>query len=139
MMRTSRTRNGTTIIEVVMAVIILGVGLPPLLFAFAESSMSSIAPSRATVASFLAIERMEQIIARRYKSNAGYSEITTANFPSETPVTGFAAFNRAVTIAEVDANLNASGSPVGYRQVTVTVSWDSGTEKVVVQRVFADF
>ncbi len=139
MMRPPRIRSGTTIIEVVMAVIILGIGLPPLLFAFAECSMNSIAPSRATVASFLAIERMEEIIARRYKSTAGYSEVTSANFPAESPVAGFSAFDRTVTIAEVDANLSASGSPVGYRSITVTVSWNSGAENVVIERIFADF
>lgn len=139
MTRPLRARRATTIIEVVMAIIILGVGLPPLLFAFTESSMNSIAPSRATVASFLAIERMEQIIARRYKSNAGYSEITSANFPDETPVNGFTTFDRTVSISEVDANLNASGTPVGFRLVRVTVSWNSGAEEIVVERVFADF
>ena len=57
-------RRSTTIIEVVMATIILSVGLPPLIGAMAEGAMQSRVPSNATIASFLATERMEQIVAR---------------------------------------------------------------------------
>lgn len=132
-------RRATTIIEVVMAIIILSVGLPPLMMAFAESAAQSIAPVNATIASFLATERMEQVIARRYRSTAGYSEVTVANFPAETPVAGFTGFNRSVTMTELDANLNVSGAPVGYRSVTVTVTWNAGADQVVIDRLFADF
>lgn len=132
-------RRATTIIEVVAAIVILSIALPPLMTAFVESANQSIAPTRVGIASFLAIERMEQIVARRYASSAGYSAVTAANFPAESPVPGFSSFNRTVAISEVDANLNAAGSPVGYRKVAVTVSWNGGSDTIVIERVFADF
>ncbi len=133
------SRHATTIIEVVAAIVILSIALPPLMTAFVESANQSIAPMNAGVASLLAIERMEQIVARRYASTAGYGAVTAANFPAESPVSGFSGFDRTVAISEVDANLNAVGSPAGYRKVAVTVSWNGGSDNIVIERVFADF
>ena len=143
MMRRGKTRSATTIIEVVMVLVILSIALPPLVTAFADASMQSIHPSLTTVASFLATDRMEEIVARRYRGTQssvnGYDAITTANFPNESPVTGFPVFSRTVTIAQVDANLNPSGTPVGYKKVTVTVAWNSGSDRILLERVFAEF
>ena len=139
-MRVPRIRHrGTTIIELVMAIVILGVGLPPLMMAFAESARQSIEPVNATIASFLATERMENVIARRYKNSAGYDAVTAANFPAEIPVAGFTGFNRTVTFAELDSALNASGAPLGYRLVTVTVTWNGGANEISIDRLFSDF
>lgn len=139
----STRRRCTTIIEVVMALVILGIALPPLISSFADASMQSIHPSNTTVAAFLVIDRMEEVVARRYRGIdsgvTGYDAITTVNFPDEVPVPGFAALERRVTIAEVDSDLNPSGTQVGYRLVTVTVSWNGGGDQLVIERVFADF
>ena len=132
-------KRAATIIEVVAAVVILGIAMPTLMRAFTDSAKQSIQPTNATIASFLAIERMEEVIARRYKSTSGYADLIAANFANETPVTGFTRFNRTVTFSEVTSSLAASGSPVGYRKARVTVSWNSGASSLVIERVFADF
>ena len=137
-MRRKRIR-AMTIIEVVTAIVILSVGLPPLVKAFADSSMQSHLPVNSTIASFLATERMEQIVARRYRNDTGYTALTTVNFPAESPVTGFPRFNRTVTISEVTSSLAASGSPVGYRKVRVTVTWQPNNASMSIERVFTDF
>lgn len=122
-----------------MATVILSVGLPPLISAMAEGAMQSRTPINATIASFLVTERFEQITARRYRSSAGYGEVTVANFPAETPVTGFNGFTRSVAISELDAALNPSGAAVGYRKVVVTVTWDGGAGSIALGRLFADY
>lgn len=137
-MKRNRLR-AMTIIEVVTAVVILSVGLPPLVKSFADSSMASHLPVNATIASFLATERMEQIVARRYRNDSGYAALTTVNFPTESPVTGFPRFTRTVTISEVTSALAASGSAVGYRKVRVTVTWQPDNSSMSIERVFADF
>jgi len=128
-----------TIVEVVTAIVILSVGLPPLIQAFADSSNQSHLPVNSTIASFLATERMEQIVARRYQNNAGYDALIAANFPAESPVTGFPRFTRTVTISEVTSSLAASGSAEGYRKVRVTVTWQPGNKSMSIERVFANF
>lgn len=137
---TNRRRRSATIIEAVAAVVILGVALPPLMQAFGEGTRQSIYPTNATIASFLAIERMEEVIARRFKSSTGYADLTATNFPDESPVSGFSRFNRTVTFSEVTSSLAPSGSAVGYRKARVTVTWTAGGGGVlVIERVFADF
>lgn len=132
-------RRATTIVEIVMAVVILAVAVPPLISAFTQSATNTIQPCNAAVASFLATERMEEIIARRYRATDGYAAVTTANFPDESPVTGFPRFSRSVTVAYVNSSLATVGSDVGYKKVRVTVSWNSGSDMVVEERIFADF
>lgn len=138
-----KTRNsphfGATIIEVVMAIVILSIALPPLIASFAEASMQSVYPANAAVASFLAIERMEEIVARRYRASDGYTAITSAAFPAETPVTGFSGFNRSVTVTYTNAALAMVGSDQGYKKVRVTVTWGGGANQIVIEHVFADF
>lgn len=120
-------------------IVILAIALPPLIDAFADASLQTIHPSHASVAAFLATERMEEIVARRYRATDGYAAVTVANYPAETPVSGFARFNRSVSVTLTDAALNTVGSDQGYKKVTVTVTWNSGADAVVVERVIADF
>ena len=133
------SRRSTTIIEVVTALMILGVALPPLMRSFADASIQTVYPSNAAVASYLAVDRMEEIIARRYRGTDGYLSVTTANFPNESPVPGFAIFNRTVAVAFVNSSLAAVGSDQGYKKVTVTVTWESGARKITIEHLFADF
>jgi type II secretory pathway component PulJ len=135
-------RRGTTIIEVVTAMVILSIALPPLVQSFASASMQSILPAQATVASFLAVERMEELVARRYRGTDGYASVTTANFPDESPVTGFPAYSRTITITYmgyVGGVFQAVGSDQGYKKVRVTVTWEGGARQSYVERIFADF
>ncbi len=139
MRRAATTRRSVTIIEVVAAIVILSIALPPMMQAFAEASSQTIQPSLAAVASFLAIDRMEEVVARRYRGTDGYTAISTANFPAEAPVTGFASFNRTVNISFVDHSLATVGTDQGYKKVEVVVTWNGGAESIAIEHVFADF
>ncbi len=132
-------RRATTIIEIVMAMVILAIAMPPLMNAFVEASHQSIHPTKASIASFLATERMEEIIARRYRNSEGYAAVTTANFPNEPSVSGFGGFSRSVTMTSVSASLTPVGTDEGYKLVRVTVSWGGGGKSVRIERVFSDF
>jgi len=138
--RTAKGKRGaTTIIEVVMAIVILSIALPPLISSFVDASKQSILPANSAIASFLVTERMEEIIARRYRATDGYAAVSTANYPNETPVTGFPRFNRSVSVTFTDAALNTVGSDQGYKNVRVTVTWNSGANEIRIERLFADF
>ncbi|RIK68837.1 MAG: hypothetical protein DCC65_01510 [Planctomycetota bacterium] len=133
-------KQGVTIIEVVMAIVILSIALPPMIVAFAEAAVQSIQPADMTVASFLAIDRMEEVIARRFRDTEGYEELTVptiAGFPDEDPVSGFPRFRRTVRVAYVDRELSPAAADEGYKKVVVTVAWDA--ESLEIERVFADF
>jgi len=130
--------RGTTIIEVAMALTILAIALPPMIQAFADASRQTILPANDAVAGFLAIEKMEEIVARRYRGTDGYSGIDSL-VGTENPVSGYSYFTRTVTKAFVTSSLAASGSDVGYKKFTVTVTWQSGAKQLVIEHAFADF
>jgi len=138
-MRWRRMRPAASIIEVVLALMILSVGLPPLMVCFAEASIQSVRPAQATIAAFLAQERMEEIIARRYRKTDGYGALTTSEFPPEAVVAGYPGFSRSVAIRYATADLGTSASDVGYKVVRVTVGWRSGAESIEIEHAFADF
>jgi hypothetical protein len=139
MERRGSLRPSATIIEVVMAVVILSVALPPLMVSFADASMQSVYPSNAAVASFLAIERMEEIVARRYRGTDGYQAVTEANFPAEGSVSGFPGFSRSVTVGYTRASLAPAASDEGYKKARVVVTWNGGASQIAIERAFADF
>jgi len=128
-----RFRSGATVIELVSALVILGVALPPLMRAFIESSTQTIGPSNATVAAFLAIEKMEQITARRYSSTTGFSQVTAEPAAG---VPGFPIFTRSVTVSNDTAGLLNIASDSDYKRVRVIVSWNGGANHVQVERLF---
>lgn len=132
-MTRGRRRQGATVIELVMAMVILGVALPPLVGAYVEASRQSILPSNGTVASFLAIDKMEQLIATRYSSNTGFSQIVAEPAAA---VPGFPAFSRSVTVSNDTTGLLTTTSDTDYKRVRVTVTWNSGANQVVVERLF---
>ncbi len=132
-------QSAATIIEVVLALMILSVGLPPLMASFAEAAVQSVYPAQATVAAFLATERMEEVVARRYRGTDGYGALTVANFPPEAPVAGFPGFSRSIAVRYTAANLGPAASDEGYKIVRVTVAWDGGANEVAIEHAFADF
>lgn len=132
-------RRAVTIIEIVMAIVILSISMPALMSAFVESSHATIQPTLAGVASFLATERMEEIVARRYRATDGYDAVTEANFPAENPVTGFTGYTRAVTVTYVNSALATVGSDQGYKKARVTVTWSNGSESLSIERIFGNF
>jgi Tfp pilus assembly protein PilV len=138
-----RRRTGVTIIEVVMALVILSIALPPMVASFADASRQSIRPSNSTVASFLAIDRMEEVVARRYQGTNGYDQLDTMA-GTEPAVSEFSRYSRTTVVETVSVNyvtgaITVSGSDVGYKRVRVTVAWNGSAERMVVEHLFADF
>jgi hypothetical protein len=135
---TRKRPYGTTIIEVAMALTILAIALPPLMLAFADASRQTILPANSAVAGFLAIEKMEEIVARRFRGTDGYVGIDSL-VAMESPVSGFGYFTRTVSESFVNSSLAASASDVGYKKFTVTVTWESGAKQLAIEHIFADF
>lgn len=120
-MHASRARRGFTLVEAIIAVVVLSIAMPPMLWALREAHASRIAPTRASTARWLAAEKLEDIIADRHSATRGYAYLLPANYPVEPAVTGFPAFSRAVTLTETGPDLVSAGS--GYKKITVTITW----------------
>jgi prepilin-type N-terminal cleavage/methylation domain-containing protein len=128
MTRTRRT--GFTLIETVAAIVILAVAVPPMLWAVTESQRQRMNPMMVSKARWLAVERIEDVIADRHSTTLrGYDWVVNSNdYVVENPgdIAGNPGFKREVkTLTETGADLDL-GNPVvggGYLTVTVTVGW----------------
>lgn len=119
-----RVRRGFTLIEAILAMVILATAVPPMLWAIRDAQRKQAGPVLLSRARCLATEKLEEVIADRHSTTRGYAWIQTSRYPAESPVSGFPGFGRTVSIAETGATLSGAGT--GYKTVTVTVSWTDG-------------
>lgn len=116
---------GFTLLELIAAVALLGIAVPPILAFLAQSGVKGVFPERQTAAYFLAVEKLEELIADRHSPNLGYAHLTTANHPAETLPGGF---TRTVAFLEVaSSNLSSAHTGSGCLRITVTVSYANPT------------
>ncbi|MGI9015043.1 MAG: type IV pilus modification PilV family protein [Phycisphaerales bacterium] len=121
-MQYGKTRHRAfTLIETIAAIVVLSIGVPPILYAVREAHVARVNPALVAKARWLAVERMEDVIADRYAPARGYDWVVAARYQAESPVTGFGQFTRTVAVLETGPDLATPGS--GYKLVTISVSW----------------
>lgn len=120
---TARRHRAFTLIEGIIAIVILALATPAMLLSVRAAQITRAEPVQASRARWLAAEKLEDIIADNASPARGYAYLVPANYPAERPVPGFAAFTRTVAINETDFDLVSPG--VGCKTATVTVSWNS--------------
>lgn len=138
--RDGARRRGFTLIESVAAIVILAIAIPPLMWAMRDATVQRANPVLASRARWLAVERLEEVIADRHSTTRGYAYLLAGNYPDESPVTGFTGFDRTVDFTETGADLATPGS--GYMTVTVTVTWNDGdgdAQSLAVSTVLTEY
>ncbi len=144
-MRTAR-RKGFTLIETVSAIVILSVAVPPMLWAVTQAQRQRMNPIMASKARWLAVEKLEDIVADRHAPPRGYTYLNAGNYADENPgdIAGYPGFSRTVTFpAETKADLvTTSPAPLGYQVVTVTVGWttsNGSNASLAISTVLTDY
>lgn len=133
-------RRGFTVMESIVALVILAVAVPPMLWAIREQHKDRISPVLSSRARWLASEKLEDIIADRHSTTRGYAYLTASNYPAEGTVPGYPGFARAVEFRETGADLASAGT--GYKRATVTVSWSDpsgSTRTLSIATVVTDY
>ena len=106
--------DGFTLIEVVIYIVMVGVFMAAIGLPLINSIRESDAPDIATVAYFLATEKLEEL-----------SAATTGSITDETPptaVSGYGDYTREVIVTDVNCDDLSTPEPgSGCRDVTVTV------------------
>ncbi len=113
--------RGFTLVELIAAVVVLSVAVPPMLWTLREAQLTRADAILAVEAQWLASDQIEAVLADRHSTTLGYDHVTTSNYPTEDPVTGAPMFARAVSVRETEADLVTPGT--GFKVVEVTVSW----------------
>lgn len=97
-MSNARRNAGFNLIEVIAVMVLLSVGVIAILSMFASGTRSLGMNVNSQIATQLAQQRAEEILADRRNPARGYAYVTTVNrYPNETPVAGFPNYNRVVT------------------------------------------
>ena len=105
--------KGFTLLEVLLTIILIVVGFVSLMQAL-STGISAGGEDAEFIALHLAQEKMENL------RNGSYANVVNG---TENPVSGFLGFQRQVSVAE---------SPTGLKSVTVTVSWGSTSNVILV-------
>lgn len=116
-----RRLRGLTLIETIIAMVVLAVAVPGTLWAIRDSAVQRVAPLRSSKARWLVTEKLEDIVADRHSTTRGYTYIASGNYPNEATISGFPGFTRTTTVSETAADLATAGT--GYKKVTVSVGW----------------
>lgn len=139
-MKKRRLPSAFTLIEAIIAIVILSVAMPPMLWAIRDSQSMRVSPILTSRARWLATEKLEDVIADRHSTTRGYSYVIAGNYPAEATIAGFPGFSRSTSITETGAAFAVGGT--GYKLITVTVSWTDGraqSQSLTLSTVVTDY
>jgi len=113
-----------TLIELVIAVAVIGIGLIALSSAVPIGAYGIQEGNQLSTATFLANQRMEQVRNARWQTGPpAVDDLTQAAFPDEMPIAApYAGYNRIVQITSCSAGCDGIVS-ADLRQVVITVSY----------------
>lgn len=121
------TDKGFSLIEVLVAIVILSIGLLGMAALTAGIIKGNKLSNEMTTATTLAQDKMEDIRRLGYSGTAASDTTVTENYGS---ITGYAAYKR-ITLTDV-------GNPgTNMKTITVTVFWDSDGHSVQVKTILA--
>lgn len=133
-------RRGFTLIEGIVAIVILATATPAILWAVKEAHLGRVNPILASRARWLATEKLEDIIADRHSTTRGYTYLAAGNYPAEASVPGYTQYTRSVSFTETGPDLVSSGT--GYKKVTVTLGWTDSrgvARNLAVSTIITDY
>lgn len=114
-------RAGFTLIEAIIAIVVLAIALPSMMWSIREAQLNRANPVLSSRARWLAASKIEDVIADRHSATRGYDHLVAGNYPDEPTIAGSAGFSRRVLLNETIADLTTPGD--GYMTVAVEVSW----------------
>jgi len=124
MMCNLQTKKGFTLIEVLVAMLVLAIGLLGLATLATTVINGNAFSNEMTTATTLAQEKLEDIQGQGYASVSSTNE----NYGS---ITSYSAYKRVASVA--------TDSPAtGMKTVTVTVSWDADAHSVALKTILAE-
>lgn len=131
--------GGFTLIEIIMAMAVIGIAAVVFLNSARSLFPSSLTPASVTRASHLAQARMELLLGRREQAGFGFNTDPCAASPGAASCAGIAGFT--VNVSGVNPIVPWPAVPVvtRFRLVTVTVTNSSGTTLAQNTAVVANY
>lgn len=133
-----KNQHGFSFIEALFALLILSFGFVGILSLHSMMNGNTENDEMKLIASKLASERIEQILAS--KASLGYSSVNTGSATDEVSYDSLS-FQRQTSINYVDSSdlKTVSGSDTGFKRIDVTVNWSNGgTQNVSVMSLISN-
>ena len=126
------TRNrALSLIEVVLAIIILGLAVPPLMIQLNTAVTAQVSATVQMTSAQLVSERLGEIQAACTDTSRGYATIDATNYPTESNAAGIIGYTRQTKIREVStADYTTAAPGSGVKRIRVTVSDPRGNPLV---------
>lgn len=139
MLRLLKNHSGFTFIEAILVTALLSIGLWGGLAIFQNITTNTLESDMRVIASQLASEKIETIIAD--KTFQGYNWIIETNYPDETLTGAQQGFSRQVNITEVSSvDLSTPSPGSGFKKVDVLVTWGpENYQTIVVSTMVTDY
>lgn len=116
------TNHGFSLLEAVLAVLILAVGFFSSTLLISSISISAISTDQSIIGTQLASVKVESIVAD--KQFLGFSYVDNSHYPLEVLMGDYQGYKRIVAIAEVqEGDLLTPLPGSGIKKVLVTVIW----------------
>ena len=123
-----KSLDGFTLVEIMVAMVILSVGFMTMAGVAASVMRGNAHSSRMTTATTLAQEKMEEI---RRVGYSGIPDAETTTVEDYDSIAHYHSYKRIVSTA-------AAHAADGIKMVTVSVCWDSGSRRVVLETILAE-
>ena len=121
-----------SLIEVVFAIVILGLAVPPLLLQISAGVQAQETALVQNNLCQLAAERMNEIFADHADPTRGYGAILAAAYPDEVAPSGVPGYSRHTEIREVSTtNYLTPQAGTGLKRFKITVSGPRGQTLVI--------
>ncbi|MBF0105102.1 MAG: prepilin-type N-terminal cleavage/methylation domain-containing protein [Deltaproteobacteria bacterium] len=140
MFKRLKDQKGFSLIEAIFATTILAVGLVGGMLTLQNSTLHTVNADFSSIATQLANEKIEAILADKEYLGYGYLD-AEANYPAEQLAEDFNAFERFVTITEVDPDdLTEPQEGSGVKKINVVVNWgEKDYQTVTVTTLVTDY
>ncbi len=126
-MRARLGRDGFTLIEVILVIIITAIAIPVLIYLLGQQARFTVDNEKVINASGLGQALMEEIKSK------GYALADTYDGYSDTKTLGSVQYSRGVAVCFVDpSDLDTCAvGPTGYKRIEVAVSSDLGDTRII--------
>lgn len=112
--------KGFTLLEALIAILILTMGIVAVLQIFPLAFSLEMATQRETQGIMLCQEKIEEMISKNY------SDIQVGTQTEDPLSPPFEKFSRETKVSLVDANLNSTTTDIGLKKAEVRIFWQSG-------------
>lgn len=120
-------RDGFTLIEVILVILVTAIAIPVLIYLLGQQARFTVDSEKVINAAGLGQALMEEIRSK------GYVQADTYDGYSDTKVLSGVQYSRGVVVCYVDSSAldTCVGGPTGFKRVEVTVSSDRGATQIV--------